>query len=225
LCFCLPDCRYNANKLTRKFTIQTVQTHAWAVPSLGMLPQVGKGAHVFHCWLGSARVIEIHEVRGWLGQLTDHISRFHVRRIPATARIEPYSSTCVRLARCKAHTGRSAFPKPTRSRLARPSWRMCGAALSAATRSHAPSFLLVRIVHLEPAMPFEATDGLHTKVYCPVSEQPYRHLDGTRAPDGMARSPRRPRPLSLPAEPILRCCSIASSTARNAVQRCGGRRG
>ena len=94
----LPDCRYNANKLTRKFTIQTVQTHAWAVPSLDMLPQVCKGAHVFHCWLGSARVIEIHEVRGWLGQLTDRISRFHVRRIPATARIGPCSSACVRLA-------------------------------------------------------------------------------------------------------------------------------
>ena len=95
LCFCLPDCRSNANKLTRKFTIQTVPTHAWAVPSRDMLPQVCKGAHVFHCWLGSARVIEIHEVRGWLGQLTDRISRFHVRHIPAT--MEGRSSTCVRL--------------------------------------------------------------------------------------------------------------------------------
>ena len=141
----MPDCRYNANKLTRKFTIQTVQTHSWAVPSREMLPQVCKGAHVFHSWLGSARVIKIHEVRGWLGQLTDCVSRFHVRRLPASARIEPYTSACVRPARCEHHTGRSAFPKPTRSRSARPSWRRFGAFLSAATRSHASSFLLVRI--------------------------------------------------------------------------------
>jgi hypothetical protein len=52
---------------------------------------------------------------------------------------------------------------------------------------------LFESVHLEPAMPFEATDGLHTKVYCPVSEQPFRRLDGTCAPHGMPRSPRRPR--------------------------------
>ena len=94
----LPGCRYNANKLTRKFAIQTAPTHAWAVPSRDMLPQVCKGAHVFHCWLGSARVIEIHEVRGWLGQLADRVSRFHVRCIPATASIDAYSRTCVRLA-------------------------------------------------------------------------------------------------------------------------------
>ena len=84
--------RYNANKLTRKFTIQTSETRAWAVPSVDTLPQVLKGVHVFHCWLGCAQVIEIHEVRGWLGQLTDRISRFHVRHIPTTARIGPYSS-------------------------------------------------------------------------------------------------------------------------------------
>jgi hypothetical protein len=60
-----------------------------------MLPQVCKGAHVFHCWLGSARVIEIHEVHGWLGQLTDRISQIHVRHIRATLRIAAFSSTCV----------------------------------------------------------------------------------------------------------------------------------
>ena len=78
--------RYTANKLTRKFTIQTSPTRAWAIPSVDTLPQVLKGAHLFHCWLGCAQVIEIHEVRGWLGQLTNRMSRIHVRRIPAAAR-------------------------------------------------------------------------------------------------------------------------------------------
>jgi hypothetical protein len=48
-------------------------------------------------------------------------------------------------------------------------------------------------VNLERAMPFEAALGLHTKVLRPVSEQSYRHLDGTCAPRGMARSPHRRR--------------------------------
>jgi hypothetical protein len=90
--------RYTANKLTRKFTIQTSETRAWAVLSVDTLPQVLKGVHVFHCWLGCAQVIEIHEVRGWLGQLADRVSRFHVRCIRATARVGPHSRTCVRLA-------------------------------------------------------------------------------------------------------------------------------
>jgi len=110
---------------------------------------------------------------------------------------------CALLRRCEHHTGRSALPKPTRSRSAQPSWRICGALLSAATRSDASSFLLVR-VRISGARDAIRSDrtALHTKVLCPVSERPYRRLDGTRAPDGMARSPRRPRPLSPPAEPI-----------------------
>jgi hypothetical protein len=86
--------RYTANKLASKLTIQAIETRAWAVPTLDMLPQVCKGAHVFHCWLGCAQVIEIHEVHGWLGQLTDRMSRIHVRHIPATSRIDAYDSTC-----------------------------------------------------------------------------------------------------------------------------------
>ena len=73
--------RYTANKLTRKFTIHTSETRAWAVLSVDTLPQVLMGVHVFHCWLGCAQVIEIHEVQGWPSRLTDRISRFHVRRI------------------------------------------------------------------------------------------------------------------------------------------------
>jgi hypothetical protein len=56
-----------------------------------------KGVHVFHCWLGCAQVIEIHEVRGWLSQLADRISRFHVR-IAATSRADAHRTTCVGLA-------------------------------------------------------------------------------------------------------------------------------
>ena len=89
--------RYTANKLTRKFTIETSETRAWAVPSVDTLPQVRKGVHVFHCWLGCAQVIEIHEVHSWPSRLTDRISRFHVRRMPATAVMDACSSTCVRL--------------------------------------------------------------------------------------------------------------------------------
>jgi hypothetical protein len=89
--------RYTANKLTRKFTIETSETRAWAVPSVDTLPQVRKGVHVFHCWLGCAQVIEIHEVQGWPSRLTDRISRFHVRRMPAIATMDACSSTCVRL--------------------------------------------------------------------------------------------------------------------------------
>ena len=121
--------RYTANKLTRKFTIQTSETRAWAVPSVDTLPQVLKGVPVFHCWLGCAQVIEIHEVRGWLGQLADRVSRFHVRCIPANARIDAYSRTCVPiglLRRCEHHTRRSAYPTPTRSRSAQPSSIMLG---------------------------------------------------------------------------------------------------
>ncbi len=85
--------RYTANKLTRKFTIETSETRAWAVPSVDTLPQVLKGVHVFHCWLGYAQVIEIHEVQGWPSRLTDRISRFHVRRIQAAATMDARSST------------------------------------------------------------------------------------------------------------------------------------
>jgi len=75
--------RYTANKLTRKFTIQTSETRAWAVLSVDTLPQVLKRVHVFHCWLGCAQVIEIHEVQGWPSRLTDRISRFHVTAHPS----------------------------------------------------------------------------------------------------------------------------------------------
>ena len=77
----------------------------------------------------------------------------------------------------------------------------------ASQRSHP----LGRVVLFAPSSPYlwsprchsKRTNGLHTKVLCPVSEQPYRRLDGTRAPHGMARSPRRPAPnSSLPAESI-----------------------
>ena len=80
--YCLP-CSYTEKQLTRKLTVQAVETRAWAVLSVDMLPKVCKGSHVFHAWLGCARVIETSEVRGLWGKLTDRISRMHVRRSPA----------------------------------------------------------------------------------------------------------------------------------------------
>jgi hypothetical protein len=78
-------------------------------------------------------------------------------------------------------------------------------------RSHAfARVVLFFLVRIRTSGTCNATDGLHTKVYCPVSEQPYRRLDGTRAPHGVPRSPRRPRPLSLPAvDPsVLQHCLV-----------------
>jgi hypothetical protein len=66
----------------RKLTVQAVETRAWAVLSVDMLPKVCKGSHVFHAWLGCARVIETSEVRGWRDTLIDRMSRIHVRRSP-----------------------------------------------------------------------------------------------------------------------------------------------
>jgi hypothetical protein len=164
--------RYTANKLTRKFTIETRETRAWAVPSVHTLPQVLKGVHVFHCWLGCAQVIEIHEVQGWPSRLTDRISRFHVRRIQATARIGPHVAAlkCGLVRRCEHHTGRSAYPKLTRSHSAQPRSRMFGACASQrcrqSARESAPLSVhasrhrcLCEPVNLELAMPCEAPDG------------------------------------------------------------------
>jgi hypothetical protein len=82
-------CRYDANELVTHFTIEAVETRAWAPPSVDGLPLGLTGAHVFHAWLGLGRVLEVFEVRGLWARLSDRISRIHVRRIPAVMRMRP----------------------------------------------------------------------------------------------------------------------------------------
>ena len=112
----------------RKLTVQAVETRAWAVLSVDMLPKVCKGSHVFHAWLGCARVIETSEVRGLWGKLTDRISRMHVRR--SSHRGSAALSSMSVLRRRDGRTSRSAFPQTTGSRFGGLRLRQSGATLA-----------------------------------------------------------------------------------------------
>ena len=80
-------CRYNAKELATYLTVQAIETRAWTLPSVSKLPLAITGAHVFHVWLGLGRVLEISEVHGLRGLLTDRMTHIHVRRIPAATRM------------------------------------------------------------------------------------------------------------------------------------------
>ena len=69
----------------KQIAIARVATRAWSAPSLGVLPALCNGTHVFHAWLGSGQVREISELSGWMSLLADRASRIHVRT--ARARI------------------------------------------------------------------------------------------------------------------------------------------
>ena len=69
----------------KQIAIARVATRAWSAPSLGVLPELCTGTHVFHAWLGSGQVREVSELSGWMNLLADRASRIHVRT--ARARI------------------------------------------------------------------------------------------------------------------------------------------
>jgi len=148
---------------------------------------------------------------------------------------------CGLVRRCEHHTGRSAYPKPTRSRSAQPSSKMLGACASQPHRLFARVGTLRprETVKIERAMPWEAPDGslacpFHSswpsskigpaKVLCRVPERSHYHVDCTRAPHGMTQPSQAP-PVHLRQNRYVGCCSIASSMSRKTVQSYGRRRG
>lgn len=72
--------------LMNEIAIARIKTRAWSAPSLGVLPAVCVGTHVFHAWLGSGEVTHVVELSSWMSLLTDRLSRIHVwRTLPLTA--------------------------------------------------------------------------------------------------------------------------------------------
>ncbi len=105
---------------------------------------------------------------------------------------------CGSVRRCERRTGRSAYPKPTRSRSVQPSSSTFGACACQRRR------LFARVGHLCPretvhvaigslavgsaCLPHARSIG-PAKVLCRVPERSHYHVDRTRAPHGNTRSP------------------------------------
>jgi hypothetical protein len=64
----------------KQIAVARVATRAWSAPSLGLLPALCDGTHVFHAWLGIGRIRGVSELSGWMNFLADRASRIHVRR-------------------------------------------------------------------------------------------------------------------------------------------------
>ncbi len=70
----------------KQLAVARVATRAWSAPSIGVLPALCDGTHVFHAWLGRGQVTHVVELSSWMSLLTDRLSRIHVwRTLPLTA--------------------------------------------------------------------------------------------------------------------------------------------
>ena len=188
---------------------------------------------MFHCWLGCAQVIEIHQVQGWPSRLTDRISRFHVRRIPATATMDACSSTQARsvganITRAAPHIRSRQDRAPCSQARA----RSVRANLSAVACSHESAPLPARNrTFSDGSLPVGSACVPHARRSVPQRYSVVFQNGHTTMLTAHAlltvipAAPRQAPPFHPSAEPIRRRCSIASSTSCNAARSNGRRRG
>ena len=155
-------------------------------------------------------------------------TRFHVRRIRADC--ESRTAQQHLCAPCCAGASITRAAPHCRSRQDRAQRGPAGEhavrfSAQPPARTRRP-FCSFESVSLEPAMPFEATERHCTQRYSVQFPNGHTAVLTAHALLTVWHAALAGRAHShFRQNRFLRCCSIASSTARNAVQRCGGRRG